>query len=154
MKIWYLSNHFSQCFFLKKSLKEVPSFHRYTVIIFWSLDMDVGLVKIRQIREKKLGVTGLDRATRALENLTNSGEMLFFAVICLSLAKLWMVLKILLKKEIFEPIATFFTSIINDTEVWMKKNLEVFGSFLYEFTVKNRNKNRQQSYIILLDIWI
>ena len=50
--------------------------------------MDVGLVKIRQIREKKLGVSGLDRATRALENLTNSGEMLFFAVICLSLAKL------------------------------------------------------------------
>jgi len=63
-----------------------------------------------------------------------------------------MVLKILLKKEIFEYIATFFTSIINDIEVWMKKNLEVFGSFLYEFTVKNRNKNRQQSYIIVLDI--
>ena len=50
--------------------------------------MDVGNVKIRQIREKKLGVSGLDRVTGALENLTNFGEMLFFTVICLFLAKL------------------------------------------------------------------
>jgi len=48
---------------------------------------DVGHVKIRQLREK-MGVTGLDWFTGALENLTNFGEMLFFAVICLSLAKL------------------------------------------------------------------
>ena len=50
--------------------------------------MDVGNVKIHQIREKNLGVSGLDRDTGALENLTNFGEMSFFAVIRLFLAKL------------------------------------------------------------------
>ena len=49
--------------------------------------------------------------------------------------------KIVWIKDIFEPIAIFFTSIINDFGVWVMKNLEVFGYFLYEITVKNRRKN-------------
>ena len=52
-----------------------------------------------------------------------------------------MVLKILLKKEIFEPIATFFTSIINDIEFWMKKILRVLDIFYTRLPLKIERKN-------------
>ena len=51
-----------------------------------------------------------------------------------------MVLKILLKKEIFEPIATFFTSIINDIEVWIKKTLRFLDLFYTSLPLKIETK--------------
>ncbi len=62
-----------------------------------------------------------------------------------------MVFKIVLKEGIFEPIATFFTLIINDIEVWLKKTTQVFGSFYMSLplTIETKTDNSRVSLCLI-----
>ena len=93
----------------------IPPLYRYIFLIF---GYDVGHVKTRQIRERKLGITGLHWATGP-RKFDQFWRNVISAFICLFPANLRMDSKIVWIKDIFEPIAIFFTSLMNDFGVWL-----------------------------------